>query len=153
MECHRRFFSVRIVPLWNGLPQEVVVAVNLDIFKRAIHLHMNDLLFDYESWGFGGWFVQFNLCGAVLVWFFMRTSSYYLGDMIICVKILFVAVHHIKFDYAILLLLMMHFPVVYCLIFFLKLNLFDQMVYQQFAGSYYLLDFISGMTYCEWSPN
>ena len=37
--CRRNFFSVRIVPVWNSLPVNIVNSVTLDDFKRDVKKH------------------------------------------------------------------------------------------------------------------
>ena len=39
----KNFFSVRVVDLWNSLPQEVVSAVSLNSFKNRLDKHWNHL--------------------------------------------------------------------------------------------------------------
>ena len=47
-ESRKRFFSVRTIPLWNSLPSDVVASTSLQSFKRALHLALGDLLFEFE---------------------------------------------------------------------------------------------------------
>ena len=48
-EARRRFFSNRVAPLWNSLPENVVDAPSLNTFKIRLHNVMADQLFDYEE--------------------------------------------------------------------------------------------------------
>ena len=47
LECRRRSFAVRVIPLWNNLPQSVVLSESLDKFKRGLHAVIPDILFDF----------------------------------------------------------------------------------------------------------
>ena len=47
LECRRRFFSIRIVGVWNSLPASVVELSNLGPFKAALKETLGDRLFDY----------------------------------------------------------------------------------------------------------
>ena len=49
LDARQRFFSVRVVPLWNSLPEEVVLLDSLDLFKRGLRHFLGDLLFSYEE--------------------------------------------------------------------------------------------------------
>ena len=40
-----RFVSVRVIPLWNGLPDYVVSSPSIDSFKRNLDRHLGPLLF------------------------------------------------------------------------------------------------------------
>ena len=44
-EVRRRFFNVRNVNMWNGLPGRIVEASSLEIFKRMLDTHLRDLFF------------------------------------------------------------------------------------------------------------
>ena len=46
-DTRKRFFTVRCMPVWNSLPEEVVSAPNLAKFKEMLHLHLHDRLFDF----------------------------------------------------------------------------------------------------------
>ena len=45
-ELRRRFWSVRCVNVWNGLPEEVVEASSLGWFKRLSDVHMGHQFYD-----------------------------------------------------------------------------------------------------------
>lgn len=47
LECRRRFFSVRIVGLWNFLPSAVVELRDLGAFKAALKVFLGQKLYDY----------------------------------------------------------------------------------------------------------
>lgn len=49
LELRQRFFSVRVVPLWNSLPEWVVLSESIESFKRGLHQSLGDLLFSYED--------------------------------------------------------------------------------------------------------
>ena len=44
-ELRRRFWNVRCVQMWNGLPADVVQAESVDCFKRRLDQHVGDLFF------------------------------------------------------------------------------------------------------------
>jgi len=46
-DMKRRFFSVRCISMWNGLPAHVVECTSLVHFKRALSEHLGDILFEY----------------------------------------------------------------------------------------------------------
>ena len=46
-DIRARFFSVRILHLWNSLPAKVVMADSLDSFKFRLHGALGDLLYSY----------------------------------------------------------------------------------------------------------
>ena len=50
--CHTdiagRFFSARIVPLWNRLPHTVVNQSSIEGFKRGLANFLGDSLYDYD---------------------------------------------------------------------------------------------------------
>ena len=48
MECRRRSFSLRIVNLWNGLPDDVVALESVGSFKSAIHVYLGERLFAFD---------------------------------------------------------------------------------------------------------
>ena len=45
--CRERFFSVRVVNLWNGLPGHVVCSSSVDLFKRGVKDYLGDTLYEY----------------------------------------------------------------------------------------------------------
>ena len=49
----KRYFSLRCVDLWNGLPAELVNCGNINKFKQGLAVHLGDLLFTY----FARWIV------------------------------------------------------------------------------------------------
>ena len=49
VECRRRFFSVRCIDVWNSLPDYVVGADSVDIFKRGLHGSLGLALFSYTE--------------------------------------------------------------------------------------------------------
>ena len=46
-DARHRFFSVRIVKVWNSLPPEVPESTNLSSFKAGLAAFLGDTLFDY----------------------------------------------------------------------------------------------------------
>ena len=46
-DIRSRFFSNRIIHLWNSLPDNVVSSPTLSTFKCRLHNTINDMLFDY----------------------------------------------------------------------------------------------------------
>ena len=40
LELRRNFFNVRVVKVWNGLPDYVKQAFNVNAFKTRIDMHM-----------------------------------------------------------------------------------------------------------------
>ena len=48
LACRQRFFSVRVVNLWNNLPQSVVSTRSLEVFKAGIRDALDDLLFQFD---------------------------------------------------------------------------------------------------------
>ena len=48
LNLRRNFFSNRIAPLWNGLPQGVVEAPSLNSFKNRLDKHFGKLAYDYD---------------------------------------------------------------------------------------------------------
>jgi len=46
-DLRRRFFSVRCVNLWNGLPPRVAEAASLGEFKASLGLHLGDRLYQF----------------------------------------------------------------------------------------------------------
>ena len=47
LECRKRFFSERCVHNWNALPSCIVDCTNLDTFKKYLHDHCKELLFEF----------------------------------------------------------------------------------------------------------
>ena len=47
LDCKKRFFSVRCIPVWNSLPADTVAASSLSSFKRLLHNAMGNTLYDY----------------------------------------------------------------------------------------------------------
>ena len=47
IECRRRFFSVRVIDSWNNLPDRVVSADSIEVFKRGLHQALGEELFAY----------------------------------------------------------------------------------------------------------
>ena len=47
-DTRKRFFSVRCVPMWNSLPEEVVCSTNLKTFKQMLHSHLHDYLYAFN---------------------------------------------------------------------------------------------------------
>ena len=50
VEARRRTFAVRCVAEWNALPQTVVEAGSLEVFKRRLAEFLGDRLFDFENY-------------------------------------------------------------------------------------------------------
>ena len=48
-ELRRRFWNVRCVALWNALPADIVEAASLDVFKRALDGHLQNLFFEIDK--------------------------------------------------------------------------------------------------------
>ena len=48
MECRRRSFALRIINLWNGLPDDVVALDTVGCFKSAIHAYLGERLFEFD---------------------------------------------------------------------------------------------------------
>ena len=48
-DIRTRFFSVRVVPLWNSLPDRIVSAATLSSFKRLLVEVLGDTLFQYDD--------------------------------------------------------------------------------------------------------
>ena len=45
----QRFFSIRVIDLWNGLPQNVVDAKTVPQFKARLDQHWNSLRYGYQQ--------------------------------------------------------------------------------------------------------
>ena len=48
LDCHKRFFSMRRVALWNSLPDSLVSAGSVETFKHGLHLSLGQLLYDFD---------------------------------------------------------------------------------------------------------
>ena len=46
-DVRSRFFSLRIIDLWNSLPDEVVSAQSLTTFKRLLEIHLGPRLYEF----------------------------------------------------------------------------------------------------------
>ena len=46
-EARHRFFSVRVVRLWNALPPEVTESTNINCFKKGLAVFLEDILFEF----------------------------------------------------------------------------------------------------------
>ena len=44
MDIRRKFFTVRVVRHWNGLPKEVVNAPSLAVFKARLNRALGDMV-------------------------------------------------------------------------------------------------------------
>ena len=47
-DVRSRFFSVRVIPVWNGLPDSVVSSPSINSFKRGLDRHLGPLLFEFD---------------------------------------------------------------------------------------------------------
>ena len=47
IELRKRFFSNRVISLWNALPSSVVSAPTLPVFKRLLSAHLGEKLYEY----------------------------------------------------------------------------------------------------------
>ena len=47
-DVRSRFFLVRVIPLWNGLPDYVVSSPSIDSFKRNFDRHLGPILFEFD---------------------------------------------------------------------------------------------------------
>ena len=47
--CRQRFFSVRVVQMWNDLPAQVAECKSLDGFKSGLRSSLSGVLFSYEG--------------------------------------------------------------------------------------------------------
>lgn len=47
IECRRRFFSVRIIDIWNSLPDDLVSSNSLESYKKYLHMHLGQTLFEF----------------------------------------------------------------------------------------------------------
>ena len=47
LECRRRFFAVRVVKLWNSLPERVVCASSVEAFKAGLRSSLEPELFSF----------------------------------------------------------------------------------------------------------
>ena len=48
IECRHRSFSLRVVGLWNSLPDSVVALESVECFKSAIHIFLGERLFEID---------------------------------------------------------------------------------------------------------
>ena len=48
VEARSRFFSMRVIPLWNKLPDHVVSSSSIDSFKRNLDRHLGPVLFEFD---------------------------------------------------------------------------------------------------------
>ena len=50
-DSRKYFFSIRIVSVWNSLPDEVIEADSVNAFKKALdcHWHNEDIMYDYKA--------------------------------------------------------------------------------------------------------
>ena len=48
-DVRKRFFNVRCVPAWNSLPQHVVTAPNLPVFKKLLAETLGDVMFEFSQ--------------------------------------------------------------------------------------------------------
>ena len=46
-EVKARFFSIRVLPVWNELPEHVVTAVSVIAFKRQLNLSLGNVLYEF----------------------------------------------------------------------------------------------------------
>ena len=49
-EIRKRFFTARVVSIWNNLPADVVTSPSLEIFKTRLPPVLGDLLYFYCDW-------------------------------------------------------------------------------------------------------
>ena len=49
IDCRSRFFSNRIISLWNSLPSAVVELESLNSFKSALHTQLSHVLYDFQD--------------------------------------------------------------------------------------------------------
>ena len=49
LAARQRFFSVRVVSLWNSLSEEVVLSETVESFKRGLHRSLGSVLFSFED--------------------------------------------------------------------------------------------------------
>ena len=50
-DLRKHFFTIRVIAIWNSLPNYVVEAHSLNIFKNRLDKHwcMQDVIYDFES--------------------------------------------------------------------------------------------------------
>ena len=48
LEVRRRFFSVRVISLWNSLSNDTVEADNIDRFKSLLKRDLGNILYDFD---------------------------------------------------------------------------------------------------------
>ena len=49
IDVRKRFFSVRVISLWNFLGHDTVDAGSIDVFKRLLHSNLGDALYQYQD--------------------------------------------------------------------------------------------------------
>ena len=47
LSCRANFFSVRVVSLWNSLPESAVTCQTVESFKGHLHSHLGEALFEF----------------------------------------------------------------------------------------------------------
>ena len=47
-EIRKNYFSLRVINIWNSLPNDIVMAKNLNIFKSRLDRMWSDLLYDFD---------------------------------------------------------------------------------------------------------
>ena len=48
-DARRRFFSVRVVQVWNSLPADVVMSPSINLFKKGLSAHLGDILYTFND--------------------------------------------------------------------------------------------------------